>query len=300
MRLTEKEKNHMKIVPECLEDLWFLYTRIDRKIIEQKSLRTKKIKRGSEIIKGRKELRDIAIKVEKKRWVNNKIKVIGKITEGEDRNKYHSFYLELEKEIKIYGLKEKLPKQKEYEFFICLINKNLACIGIYKSGEIKLIKKILAKGREDEFYKEVANLLKKEQREILIVGPIKEKIIKFLDKKVFTDNVHNIRKDGFKELLKRQIIKKVIEKLREEKEKKEIREILVEIKKNPERSCYGNEIANNIDKIKEVLILNNKIPKYENILKDIENKGGKIKIVDSSKEYCKEIENFEVLGIFWW
>jgi len=35
-------------------------------------------------------------------------------------------------------------------------------------------------------------------------------------------------------------------------------------------------------------------------LREIENSGGKIRIVDSSKEYSAEIKNFEIIGIFWW
>jgi stalled ribosome rescue protein Dom34 len=301
MRLIEKEKDYIKIIPETLEDLWFLYNRVEGKIIEQRSLRAKKIKKGDEIIKGKKELRNIAIKVEKKRWEENKIKVIGRIVKGEERNKYHSFYLELGKESKV-ELDEKLPEEEKYEIFICLVNREKALLGIYKSGKIDLIKKIFAKGREEEFYKEVANLLKKEEKDILIAGygNIKEKIAQLVNKEVFIDTVSNISEEGSKELVKRDVIKKIINKLREEKEKKLIERFLVELKRNPEKICYGSEVEKNKERIKEVLVMSDKIPKYEETLKEIENKGGKISIIDNSKEYAQEIRNFEIIGVFWW
>jgi len=301
MRVTEKGKDYIKIIPETLEDLWFLYNRVKGNIVEQKSLRAKKIKRDGEIIKGKKKLKEIAIKVEKVRWMDNKIKVIGKITEGEEQGKYHSFYLEFGRECKI-KLNENLPEEEKYEIFICLVDEKKAFLGIYKSGKIKLIKKIFAKGREMEYYKEIVNLLKKEKRDILIAGygNIKERIAKMINKEVFIDSVSNIGEEGFKELVKRGTIKKIMNKLREEKEKKLIEKFLIETKKSPEKTCYGSEVEKNKSRVKEVLIISDKIPKYEKTLREIENSGGKIRIVDSSKEYSAEIKNFEIIGIFWW
>jgi stalled ribosome rescue protein Dom34 len=302
MRLVTKEKDWIKIIPESLEDLWFLYNRIDGKVVEQKSLRAKKIKRGNEIIKGKKVLREIAIKVEKKHWEDDKIKVIGKILEGEDKNKYHSFYLELEKKIKIKDFPNKLPKKEDYKIFVCLVNKEQALFGAYRLGKIKVINKILAKGREEEFYKEVSNKLKKEKEMILIAGPgnVKDRIVKLTEKEMFVDNIYNINEKGFEELLKRQSIKNIIKKLREERERKLVEKFLVELKKNPEKVCYGEEVEKNVERIKDILILSDKIPKYEKVLEEIENKGGVIRIVDSNKDYVQEIKNFEIIGVCRW
>ena len=300
MRVLKKEKGWVKIIPENLEDLWFLYNRVKGKVVEQKSLRVKKIKKGDEIIKGKREMREIAIKVEKSRWEDGRVKVIGKIAKGEEQGKYHSFYLELGKEMKI-ELEEKLPEEEKYEIFVCLVDEKKALLGIYSSGKINLIGKIFAKDKA-KFYKEIVNLLKKEKRDILIAGfgNIKEKIAKSVEKEVFVDSVSRVDEQGFKELAKREVIKKIIKKLREEKEKKLIERFLVEIKKNPEKVCYGNEMERNKWKIKEVLVVSDKVGKYESVLREIENNGGKVRIIDSSRDYSLEIKNFEIIGVFWW
>jgi len=75
---------------------------------------------------------------------------------------------------------------------------------------------------------------------------------------------------------------------------------LVEIKKNPEKVCYGGEVERNKWKIKEVLVVSDKVGKYESVLREIENNGGKVRIIDSSKDYSLEIKNFEIIGVFWW
>ena len=302
MRVIVKEKDFVQIIPESLEDLWFLYNKVDRKVVEQRSLRVKKIKKGGEIIKGKKVLREIAIKVEKKRWGGDKLKVIGKITEGEDRNKYHSFHLELEKVIKIRNFREKLPPPEDYQIFICLIDKEKAYFGIYKSGEIKLIKKILARGRGEQYYKEIANRLEKEQRELLIAGPgvAKDRLGVVMKRRVTKDNVSRVDEKGFSELLKRNSIRRVIEKLRERKEKERVERFLVEIKKNPEKICYGREVENKVERVKEVLVLSDNVPQYEKILQEIERKGGKVNIADSSEDYSREIRKFEIIAALWW
>ena len=300
MRVLKKEKGRVKIIPETLEDLWFLYNRVKGKVVEQKSLRVKKIKKGDEIIKGKREMKEIAIKVEKSRWEDGRVKVIGKIAKGEEQGKYHSFYLELGKEMKI-ELEEKLPEEEKYEIFVCLVDEKKALLGIYSSGKINLIGKIFAKDKA-KFCKEIANLLKKEKRDILIAGfgNIKEKIAKSVEKEVFVDSVSRVDEQGFKELAKRDVIKKIIKKLREEKEKKLIERFLVEIKKNPEKVCYGSEVEKNKWKIKEVLVVSDKVGKYESVLREIENNGGKVRIIDSSRDYSSEIKNFEIIGVFWW
>ncbi len=302
MRLIKKEKDWMKIVLESLEDLWFLYNRVEGKIVEQKSLRAKKLKRGDEIIKGKKVLRDIAIKVEKKQWENNKIKLIGKIVEGEDKNKYHSLYLELEKAVKMGQLSEKLPKEEDYKIFICLVNKEKALFGLYKFGKTKKLREISSKGRGEEFLKEVANNLKKENEKILIAGPssIKSRVTNLAKKEMVEDSIYNVSEKGFKELEKRDVLKKVIENLREEKEKKMVERFLKEINKNPEQVVYGKEIEKNVERVKEVLVLSEKVPEYEKVLKEIENSGGQVKIVDSNKDYIKDVKKFEIVGLLWY
>jgi len=79
MKILKRDKEGITIIPENLNDLWFLYNRIDNSVIEQKTLRTKSISRGGEIVKGKKVPQIVAIKIEKKKWEGNKIRVTGKL-----------------------------------------------------------------------------------------------------------------------------------------------------------------------------------------------------------------------------
>ena len=307
MKILKKDKEGITIIPENLNDLWFLYNRIDNSVIEQKTLRTKSISRGGEIVKGKKVPQIVAIKIEKKKWERNKIRVTGKIVSETDKNKYHSLNLEIDKKLVIFTenhffkLKD-LPKEENYEILICLIDKKLADLRIYKSGKLKEIKKINSKGRENEFYKEVANILKKEKGKILLAGPgnTKDKVAKLLDKEIVIDNLSSCGEKGFKELLKRGSIRKIIEKLRDEQEEKTVKKFLVEIKKNQNKVCYGSAVETQIERIKEILVLSSLVPKYEKILFEAEKNGTKINIVDDEKEYCREMRVFEIVGICWY
>jgi len=305
MKILKRDKEGITIIPENLNDLWFLYNRIDNSVIEQKTLRTKSISRGGEIVKGKKVPQIVAIKIEKKKWERNKIRVTGKIVSEKDKNKYHSFNLEIDKKLVIFTENHffKLkPKEENYEILICLIDKKLADLRIYKSGKLKEIKKINSKGRENEFYKEVANILKKEKGKILLAGPgnTKDKVAKLLDKEIVIDNLSSCGEKGFKELLKRGSIRKIIEKLRDEQEEKTVKKFLVEIKKNQNKVCYGSAVETQIERIKEILVLSSLVPKYEKILFEAEKNGTKINIVDDEKEYCREMSVFEIVGICWY
>ncbi|RLJ02264.1 MAG: hypothetical protein DRP10_01820 [Candidatus Aenigmatarchaeota archaeon] len=305
MKILKRDKEGITIIPENLNDLWFLYNRIDNSVIEQKTLRTKSISRGGEIVKGKKVPQIVAIKIEKKKWERNKIRVTGKIVSEKDKNKYHSFNLEIDKKLVIFTENHffKLkPKEENYEILICLIDKKLADLRIYKSGKLREVKKINSKGRENEFYKEVANILKKENRKILLAGPgnTKDKVAKLLNKEIVIDNLSSSGEKGFKELLKRGSIRKIIEKLRDEQEEKTVKKFLVEIKKNQNKVCYGSSVETQIERIKEILVLSSLVPKYEKILFEAEKNGTKIYIVDDEKEYCREIRVFEIIGICWY
>ena len=302
MKLIERDNDWIKLIPENLGDLWFLYNEIYGKIVEQKSLRAKKIKRGNEIIKGKRTLRNIAIKVEKKSWESNRIKIIGRIVEGEDKNKHHSLYLEMDKLIKIKYLNGKLPEEEDYKIFVCLVSKEMAIFGLYRFGEIKKLREIQSKGRGEEFFKEVANNLKKVNEKILIAGHknVKDRIINLTSKEMFEDSIYNVSERGFNELKKRDSLKKVIRTLREEKEKKMMEKFLKEINKNPNQVVYGKEIGKNVERIKEVLVLSEKIPEYEESLRDVEKTGGKVRIIDSNKDYVRDVKKFEIVGLLWW
>lgn len=302
MRLLKKGKDYVQVIPESLNDLWYLYNQLDNLVIEQKTLRTKVVKKAGEILKGKKVSQIIAIKVEKKKWEGNKVRATGRIFSGSERNKYHSLNLEIDKKIKVGGELKNLPGGERYDILICIVDKGEADLMVYQSGIITPLKKVPAKGREKEFYKEISNLLQKESRIFLLAGPgnTKEKIAKLLDKEFTLDNLSCGGERGCKELLKRGSLKKILEMIRDKKEEECVSRFLVEIIKNPGKVCYGSELEKNIDKIKEILILSSLVPKYEILMEKLEKSNIKINVVNDEKEQCREIRKFEIIGILWW
>ncbi|OYT43054.1 MAG: hypothetical protein B6U88_01980, partial [Candidatus Aenigmarchaeota archaeon ex4484_56] len=279
----------VELVPENLTDLWYLYRNLKEKIVEVETLRKKTIKRGDEFIKGKTKLVSLKIKIEKLKYLDEKIRLGGKIIEGADKGKYHFFNLSINKKIKIFDKLENLPKEEEKDIVICVVDKNSA--EIFNNREVK---KILAKGREIEYYKEIESFLNKISKPILVCGPknITGKIK--LNKEFFVDTVSHGGKKGLKEVLNRQIINKIFEKISADKEKKYIENIF----SKRDKLCYGYDIESELNRIKEIIIPSKFVNKYESLLIKAEEKNVKIKIINN--EYSDKIEKFEILGICWY
>jgi len=124
-------------------------------VVEQRTLRTKVVKKSGEILKGKKIPQILSIKVEKKKWETNRVRLTGKITSGSEKNKYHSLDLKVYSKIKIYGGLNNLPRPENYKILTCVVDKGEADFRIYDFIKLKDIKKVAAKGRETEYYKEI-------------------------------------------------------------------------------------------------------------------------------------------------
>lgn len=302
MKVLANGKEEMVLIPENLNDLWYLYNRLDNLTIEQRTLRTKIVKKGRETLKGKKIPQIISIKAEKKKWEGDIIRVTGRIVSESERNKHHSLEIELDKKVKIYNSMENLPKEEDYEILICVVDKEGAEFKIYKFGRLRELNKIPAKRKETEFHKEVATYLNKFDGEILIAGPgrTKEKVIKLLNKEIVIDNLSSTGEKAFNELLGRGSIRSVLEKLRGKKEEDIFNRFFIEMKKNPEKVFYGSSVEENVDRIKEILVLSSLVEKYEKVLKQAEENGAKIEVVNNRKDKFRELRKFEIIGLSWW
>ncbi|MGC9310868.1 MAG: hypothetical protein ACP5E4_04065 [Candidatus Aenigmatarchaeota archaeon] len=305
MKIIAREKDETTLVPEKLNDLWYLYISVGGLVLWQKTLRTKIICRGREVIKGKKKPVCLGISAEKLSWEGNKVRVTGKITEGEERHKHHSFYLKLNEKTKVVGPLENIPKPAKREALVCVCDRSRASLGNLRGGKIQPFEEIQSKGRETEYFKEVANkILRAGEGYILIAGPdkAKDKVAGFLDRteNVFLDQLASTGTAGFEEALKRSVIKEVFEKQREDAERKAVTEIMAEIKKAPEKACYGLDVAKAPERAARVLVLSDFVKKYENVLKAAMDCGSEIQIVDGSKDYSRELRQFELVGVCRW
>jgi stalled ribosome rescue protein Dom34 len=305
MKIIEREKDGTVLVPETLNDLWYLYSRVEGKKIWQKTLRTKTICKGGELLRGGKSPCFLGIIAEKLRWEENKIRVTGEIVEGNDKGKHHSLYFELNEKTKISGELLDIPKEARREIFICVADRSLSVISWLKGRYFGPIEEIKAGGRDEEYYKEVASRLKRENAEYMILtghDTAKHKILNHLEKKenIFLDQTSSGGKDGLEEIARRDIIKQIFDKQREDAEKKTISETMACVKKNPEKSLYGESLQKETERVKEVLVLSDFIEKHEALLKQLEKNGSLVNIIDGSKEYASELKNFEIVGVCYW
>jgi protein pelota len=260
MKIIEKEKDGIILFPETLNDLWYLYTHAEGKVVWQKTLRTKTMCKGGEIMKGSKKPCYLGILAEKLRWEEDKVRITGKIVEGDDRGKHHSMYFELNEKTKIVGNLENIPKESKREIFICVADRDEAIFAILKGKNVEIKEEIKAKGRTEEYFREAATKLKRENAPYLILtgnDTTKNKLWNHLEKKenVFLDQTSSGGKSGLEEIVKRDIIKHIFEKQREDAEKKMVTETLACIKKNPEKSLYGESLQKETERVKEILDL---------------------------------------------
>lgn len=305
MKLIERDKDGITIVPETLNDLWYLYTRAEGRTVWQKTLRTKTICKGSEMMKGGKSPCFLGVLAEKLRWEDDKIRITGKIIEGDDKGKHHSMYFELNEKTRISGELENLPKEAKREIFICVADREFSVLSWLRGRNFGPVEEIKAQGREEEYYKEVASRLKRENAPYLIMtghDTAKNKILNHLEKKenVFVDQTASGGKDGLEEISHRDIIKQIFDKQREDVERKIISETLACVKKNPEKALYGENLQKENERVGEILVLNNFVTKHEEFLKFAEKNGKKINVIDGSKDYAIELRNFEIVGVCYW
>jgi stalled ribosome rescue protein Dom34 len=302
MKIIEKEKEGAVLAPETLNDLWYLYSKAEGRTIWQKTLRTKTVCKGGEILRGGKTPCFLGIIAEKLRWEDNKIRITGEIVDGTDKGKHHSMYFELNEKTKISGELPDIPKEAKREIFICVADRNLSIISWLKGRNYGPVEEIKAGGRDEEYYKEVASRLKRENAPYMILtghDTAKQKILNHLEKKenVFLDQTSSGGKDGLEEISRRDIIKQIFDKQREDSEKKIISETMACVKKNPEKALYGEGLQKEMERVKEVLVLSNFIEKHETLLKQLEEKGTKIDVIDGSKDYASELRTFEIVGV---
>jgi len=305
MKTVAKEKDGITLVPEALNDLWYLYTHAEGRTVWQQTLRTKTICRGGEMTKGGKRPCFLGITAEKMRWEDDKVRITGEIVDGDDKGKHHSMYFELNEKTKISGDLQDIPKEAKREIFICVADRNLSVFAWLKGRNFGAVEEIKSGGREEEYYKEVASRLKRENAPYLIItghDTAKHKILNHLEKKenVFLDQTASGGKDGLEEIAHRDIIKQIFDKQREDAEKKVISETLACVKKNPEKAVYGESLQKEMERVKEILVLNNFVTKHEAFLKQSEKDGKKIDIIDGSKDYSSELRNFEIVGVCYW
>ncbi|MBU2100772.1 mRNA surveillance protein pelota [Candidatus Micrarchaeota archaeon] len=326
------KNNFLELVPETLDDLWYL-----ERILEKGDLVSgsseRKIK-GEEGRKAEKIVIWVEVQAEKIEFHESfmKLRVSGpmksmKPEEFFEANAFHSIE---------FGLKDKIriKKKKIKEFQLEIIDKAVkssvrsSLLLVVLDDEEAIIAEASEKGiktkttiksgkqgkrfkeekqKENKFFEELLKKIQAEKKEkVLIAGPgfTKNDFKKFLENKkvnfnpVF-ENTNSIGKTGLNELLKTGLIEKVLKESRLIEENKKMDELMKEARKENSLVEYGlNEIEKAVEKgaVQELIVSDKKFfeerEKIQELMEKAESFQGKVFLFSSEHEAGEYLNGF--------
>ncbi len=272
MKIIKKDlkKGMIILKAETAEDLWHL-SHIIMPEDSVKGSTERKIKLNSGEERNQRVIRKkitLTIRVEKVSYENNRLRLLGIITEGPDeipRGEHHSIVMEEGDEIKIIkqewpewqlekireATEEKKEKilavlfDRETAYFVLLTSKGYELLTRIK-GEVQ--KKDVEEKNKSNFWKEINKQLKEyderyKVKTIIAASPafwkeyLKKNLEEELEKKTIYASISDANEKAINELLKRPELKTALEKDRSTKEEKEVEELLKAIAN--EKAAYG-------------------------------------------------------------
>jgi protein pelota len=270
MRILEEnlraKEGEIKLVPENLDDLWHL-----KYIVEPGDIvfsLTKRISESSDKLRSDKEKVTVRLgieveKVEFHRFAN-RLRIAGRIISGIEDSGHHTLNIPIGKELSVIKkwkdeqlerLKYAEEVSRRPEVVILTIEEGEAIVGILRQWGVEEISDIRRSyGKESsqraEFFSEVLSFLKSlEFKYVVIAGPgfakedfldfLKDKAPEIAEKAIVVDT-SSIGMRGFIEVLKRQILNKIMGEIRLAKEA-EYMDLLLERISKGKKAAYGIE-----------------------------------------------------------
>lgn len=334
MRILKLDRKNrlIKVVPEVLDDQWHIERTIEKGDIVSGST-DRKVKREefqkAERVKLFLKLETISTEFHR---FSGKLRVLGKILEGKPEEfveigSHHSLDLELgeqveiqKKEWKEYQIK-RLEKARDStnkgKILLCVLDDEIASFALLKEFEIEEKGNIFShrpgkmfaqeKGTENKYYSEIVEKVQEIQPDkIVFAGPgfTKESLKKYLEEKplekkvkVFFDSTNSVGITGIHELIKKDILEKIVEEMQLIKETKIVESLLQELGKETGKAVIGLEKVEEAAKmgsiqtiiVNEECLLEHK-EKVSEILKKTEELGGEIHLVVSEHEASKKLK----------
>ncbi|NQV08799.1 mRNA surveillance protein pelota [Candidatus Woesearchaeota archaeon] len=337
------KKGDIKIKVENLDDLWYLSQIIDiSDKIQGKTER--KLKIGGETDRTQKTVRKIIfvlLDIERVEFSkhSNTLRVSGVVSEGTEdvqRGSHHTFNIEINtifSLIKKEWLQFQIDRIKEASnpkvsnLMICILDRETALFAKLEKYGYKLLgrlegdveKKDLESGKKANFYVEIIKTIEEYDKRhnfenIVVASPAfwKEYLIKeikstTLKKKIVSATCSSATETAINEVLKRDEVKKILEKERTAKEIKLVEKLLFEISKN-NLAAYGikeTEQASDAGAIESLLVTDSYIrktreeniyEKVERIMKNTEKSRGKVTIISSENDAGKKLNGLGGIG----
>jgi protein pelota len=310
-----REEGFAQIEIENEDDLWHLKEIIkpgDR--IRGKTQRTKRDGRE-------KKTCTLTLEAEKIEYQEDRLRVTGEITEGDEDIElgYHTFNLEPGKRFKIYkdftdteweSLQE-AEQKRSYTVLFCLIQKGEADFYLVEESGIKDLSKLdqnipgkLYKDQDtgDSFFTDVSNYVGRtagKVDKIVIGGPgfTKQRLENMLSdevkNKVLMQDTSVIGKTGLNEAIKRGALDRVVENSRISEESGAVEEFLETLEKDGNAE-YGDPIKEMAETgaVKKLLITQEEQRENPELIEKVEQQGGEVQVVHTDHEAGERLENF--------
>jgi len=309
------------VLPLDKDDLWHLFNIIEKgDIVKAKTRRRVAIKSGDVIKYGERKSVVLGIEVEKTEFerYTGVLKILGKIIEGpkDIELSYHSIKVSIGEKLTIIKewRKEQLERieksvKKEKPVLVCLIDREQAYffrIGESGADMLANIKCHVSDEEREKYYKEALAFIKKhaQHENIIIAGPgfERENLFRFIKKmdkdiakRIVLEHVSYTGYAGINELLKK-AKSKIIKDARIARESRIVNKFFEELAKNG-LAVYGDKDIKRalaLGAIDMLIISQNVIQSYEDIMKDVERQGGRIAIVSDDHDVGKQFGHFGI------
>ncbi|WP_414837848.1 mRNA surveillance protein pelota [Candidatus Nanosalina sp. VS9-1] len=311
---SDRSDGYVRIEIENEDDLWYLKDIIgEGDTVKAFTQRTKRDSRE-------KKATHLTLRTEKVEYQENRLRVTGEITRGDEDVEmgYHTFNLEPGKEFEIWKdfseeeweRLEEAESHHSYRVLFVLVQKGEADFYIVEESGIKNLSKIdlnipgkLYSDQIDSgnFHNQVKEVIKRSSRNvdhIVLCGPgfEKNKIKNMLDEEIISKTLMQdtsvIGRTGLNEAIKRGALDKVVESSRISDESRTIEE-LMEALREDDKVSYGAPVNDLVNQgaVEKLILTAEKYREEHELAKKVEEMGGEVEIVHIDHEAGKRLEN---------
>ncbi|UCD07522.1 MAG: mRNA surveillance protein pelota [Candidatus Aenigmatarchaeota archaeon] len=318
-----KKDGIVKVRTETPDDLWHLEKVLELgDLVTSRTLRKTTIKRGQEIEKGDRKPVTLTIGLEKKEFhkSTHTLRLNGPIKSGPEDlvqlGSYHSLsigintILTIQKEWKSHQL-ERLKKAriKPSLLLICVLDREEADFAELKESGLEFLASFSSVKHKDkdtleEYHKEITDYLEGKQKDfqaIVLAGPgfERENLLKYikeknpdLAKRIFLEHSNSTGRAGIQEVIKTSA-NRILKDTRIARETELVEKMLQEINKDGP-TVYGKKEtmkAVEYGAIETLLVSEESIPDFEEIMDKVEKQCGNIRIISSDHESGEKFLN---------
>jgi len=311
-----KKEGIAKVRTETPDDLWHLEKILEPgDLVTGRTLRKTTIKRGQEIEKGDRKPLTLTIELEKKEFHKDShaLRLTGPIKSGPEDlvrlGSYHSLsvglntILTIQKEWKPHHLERlKRARIKPSLLLICVLDREEADFAELKESGLEFLASFSSVKHKDketleEYHKEIMDYLEGKQKDfqaIVLAGPgfERENLLKYikeknpeLAKRIFLEHSNSTGRAGIQEVIKTSA-NRILKDTRIARETEFVENLLKEINREG-LVFYGKEEtekAIEYGAIETLLVSEEKIPDFEEIMDKVEKQSGKVRIISSEHE----------------